>query len=334
MSFSNGTLIDEALADRIAAAGNLWPAFSVEGFGRETDRRRGPGVHDRVLRAMRLLRERGVMFGLSATATRQTSDVIASDAFIDYYLDKGVLFGWIFQYLPLGKDPDLSLMSSPEQRDALRAATTRWHATRPAFVGDFWNDGACVGACLSANRYCYVTAEGKVQPCTFVPYYTHDLNRCTLREVLRSPFFRGIRARQPYDRNLLVPCKIIDRPEVLRDLVREHRALPSYPGAETIVEDAGVRAFLDRYAARWRQHAERAWQGPEYRGGRSVVVPFLGRIDVHRHFYPMRVDARQRQQAEREGLRVSARTIGGEHPADSQQAPRPGKRDPKLQAAG
>ena len=319
MSYTNGTLIDEQVADRLAAAGNLMPAFSVEGFGEETDGRRGKGVHDKVLRGMRLLRERGVAFGFSATATRETSDVIASDEFIDYYLDKGCLFGWLFQYLPLGKDADMSMMPTPAQRERVRAITKQWQVTRPAFIGDFWNDGACVGACLSANRYCYVTAEGKVQPCTFVPYYTHDLHHSTLLDVFRSPFFRAIRAQQPYSKNLLLPCKIIDKPEVLRDVVQQHGAMPSYPGADNITEDAGVRAFLDSYSEGWAKIAEEVWQGPQYNGGRDVLVPFLGRINVHEHFYQLRTRGEDRQRAEAQAGERGARR--GERGAEASAAP-------------
>ena len=306
MSYTNGSLIDEAMADRIAAAGNLMPCLSVEGFGPETDQRRGQGVHDGVLRAMQLLRERGVLFGFSATATRRTAEAIATDAFIDYYLDKGCLFGWVFQYLPLGQDPDLSLMPTPAQRDLVRQATRRWQTSRPAFIGDFWNDGACVGACLSANRYCYVTSEGKVQPCTFVHFHTHDLHSSTLKEVFRSPLFRNIRTRQPYSRNLLLPCKIIDQPEVLREVVRQTGARPSYPGAETIVTDPTVTSFLDDYAAQWAPLAEQAWEGPQYNGGRDVLTPFLGRINVHEYFYQLRVPQQERLRAETEGAAAAA----------------------------
>jgi len=298
MMYTNATLIDARMADRIAAAGNLWPAISVEGFRQHTDRRRGVGVYDRILRAMRLLRERGVMFGFSATPTRLNSDVIASDEFIDHYLEQGVHFGWLFQYLPVGKDPDLSLMCTPEQRERVRAKTKQWQVSRPLFLGDFWNDGACVGGCLSANRYCYVTPEGRVQPCTFVHFYTHDLNHCTLLDVLRSRFFRSIRAAQPYSKNLLRPCKIIDHPEELRRLVNECDARPSYPGAETIIEDPAVCAHLDDYARRWQEISDGAWSGPDYQGGRSVLVPFLGRVDVHQHFYSMRKGRESRGRGE------------------------------------
>jgi MoaA/NifB/PqqE/SkfB family radical SAM enzyme len=308
MTYTNATLIDEEVADRIAAAGNVMPAISVEGFGAQTDRRRGAGVHEQVLRAMSLLRERGVMFGFSATPTRQNSDIIASDDFIDYYLEKGVLFGWLFQYLPVGKDPDLALMATPAQREALRARTKEWQVSKPLFIGDFWNDGACVGGCLSATRYCYITPEGKVQPCTFVHFYTHDLHEHSLLDVFRSKFFRAIRGQQPYSRNLLRPCKIIDNPEVLREVVRECGAKPSYEGAETIVEDAAVRAHLDSYAKEWARIADRVWQGPQYQGGDSVLVPFLGRINANEHFYILRKSAAERQ-------RIELEATGGAPPA-------------------
>jgi MoaA/NifB/PqqE/SkfB family radical SAM enzyme len=298
MTYTNSTLIDEEIADRIAAAGNVMPAISVEGFGEETDQRRGPGVHDKVLRAMSLLRERGVLFGFSATPTRHNTEVIASDEFLDYYLDKGVLFGWMFQYIPIGKDPDLGLMATPAQRELVRAKTKEWQVSKPLFIGDFWNDGACVGGCLSATRYCYITPEGKVQPCTFVQYHTHDLREHSLLEVFRSRFFRAIRSRQPYDRNLLRTCQIIDHPEVLREVIAECGATPSYDGAETIVEDPTVRAHLDRYAEEWGRIADQVWRGPEYQDGDSVLVPFLGRINANQHYYRLRVDPEERRRAE------------------------------------
>ncbi|MBI5477749.1 MAG: radical SAM protein [Deltaproteobacteria bacterium] len=281
MVYTNATLLDAERVARLERLGNLWPAISVEGFAGETDRRRGPGVYDAVLRAMRLLRAAGVMFGFSATPTRENGDLLADDGFLDHWLERGVLFGWMFQYLPLGRDPDVDLMATPAQRDRLRAATRRWGLTRPIFVGDFWNDGACVGGCLSASKYCYVATDGAVQPCTFVPFATHNVRDHSLVEVFTSPLFRAIRAAQPYDPNLLRSCKIIDRPECLRAIVATTGARPTYPGADAIVRHPAVTAHLDRYAREWARLSDAAWRTDSYREGRSVVMPFLGRIDVN-----------------------------------------------------
>ena len=46
--FSNGTLFDDKLADKIKQLGNVIPMFSVEGFEEETDKRRGKGIFTKV----------------------------------------------------------------------------------------------------------------------------------------------------------------------------------------------------------------------------------------------------------------------------------------------
>jgi MoaA/NifB/PqqE/SkfB family radical SAM enzyme len=284
LMYSNGTRIDPATADRIADAGNLIPAISVEGFEKETDARRGKGIHEAVCRAMENLRTAGAFFGFSATPTRLNVETISSDQFLDYYMDRGALLGWIFNYVPVGRTPDTSLMPTPEQRNRLREATLRWRKTKPIFIGDFWNDGACVGGCLSASRYCYISVEGYVQPCTFVHFYRDNVREKSLQEIFASDFFRKIREMQPYHSNLLRPCKIIDHPEDLRRVVKECRALPSYPGADQIIEDDGIKGFLDGYSEEYGRIADKAWAGPDYQNGKSFLAPFLGRINVERFF--------------------------------------------------
>jgi MoaA/NifB/PqqE/SkfB family radical SAM enzyme len=80
--FTNGTLINQKVSKRLAQAGNLLPAISVEGWQARTDTRRGAGVFEKVLGTMRLLREDGVPFGISLTGTRHNAEEILSGQFI------------------------------------------------------------------------------------------------------------------------------------------------------------------------------------------------------------------------------------------------------------
>jgi len=67
---TNGTLIDEAMADRIAAAGFNYVGISLDGLRETHDRfRRLDGAFDRSLNAVRLLHARGVKVGLRFTMT-------------------------------------------------------------------------------------------------------------------------------------------------------------------------------------------------------------------------------------------------------------------------
>ncbi|MFQ6033179.1 MAG: radical SAM protein, partial [Candidatus Zixiibacteriota bacterium] len=99
--YTNGTLIDENKAKKMAELGNITLAISVEGFEEETDKRRGLGVYQKILKAFENLREAGVPFGISLTATKENAELLLSDEFIDFYFNQqGAIYGWIFQYMP------------------------------------------------------------------------------------------------------------------------------------------------------------------------------------------------------------------------------------------
>jgi heme d1 biosynthesis radical SAM protein NirJ len=67
---TNGTLIDEAMADRVAAAGFDYVGISLDGLRETHDKfRRLEGAFERSLAASRHLRERGIKVGLRYTMT-------------------------------------------------------------------------------------------------------------------------------------------------------------------------------------------------------------------------------------------------------------------------
>ncbi|MCB1490528.1 MAG: heme d1 biosynthesis radical SAM protein NirJ [Rhodobiaceae bacterium] len=75
---SNGALIDEAHADRIAATGYDYVGISLDGIGKVHDAFRGQeGAFDASLAAVRLLRARGVKVGLRFTMTADNASNLA-----------------------------------------------------------------------------------------------------------------------------------------------------------------------------------------------------------------------------------------------------------------
>ncbi len=262
--YTNGTLIDREVARRLAEMGNVYPCVSVEGFEKETDARRGKGTYQKILRAMDNLREEGVVFGFSATATRENNELIVSEEFVDFYRDKGCLIGWYFHYVPVGKEPEVDLMPTPEQRILRREELIRRRAGNDILLADFWNDGPLVGGCMAGGRkYLHINSDGEVEPCVFVHFAVDNIKNKSLRDILQSPFFTRIREHQPYDENLFRPCMIIDVPEVLRDVVTVCGAHPTHAGAEAVIEE--LAAEIDGYAESYREMADCKWQ--EYSAG-------------------------------------------------------------------
>ncbi len=205
MMYTNGTLITEEVASRMADLGNITPAISVEGFEKETDDRRGKGVFNGIHIGMENLRKAGVPFGVSVTATRNNADIVMSGDFISHYFNKeGAIYGWISRYMPIGRSytPDLTL--APEQRLAMFRKEQQIIRERNLFVVDFWNGGSYAVGCISAGRpggYFYIDWNGNISPSVFSPHPVANIldiytGNKTLNDVLFSPFFESIRNRQ------------------------------------------------------------------------------------------------------------------------------------------
>ncbi len=264
--YTNGTLITKEIAKKLAEVGNASCAISVEGYEKETDERRSMGVYNKVLGAMENLKEEGVLFGFSATPTKYNSELLCSDEFVDYYINKGCSFGWYFQYIPIGLKPDISLMATPEQRMFLRKRIKEMRNIKKIFFGDFWNDGPFVGGCIAAasrngsGSYFHINCNGDIEPCVFCHFAVDNIKDKSITEALESDFFKAIRNEQPYSKNLLRPCAIIDNPEILRNAVEKCNAYATHPGADSIIKDENIKKHIDEYSSKWQELTDPVWE--------------------------------------------------------------------------
>ncbi|KAF0219602.1 MAG: radical SAM [Geobacteraceae bacterium] len=271
--FTHGGLIDERMVDRLISVGNVMPAFSLEGYEKETDERRGPGHFNKVMAAMDLLKEAGISFCGSFTQTSQNTDIITSDTFMDLLVEKGCFALWLFSYVPVGRNPDLGLMPSPEQRDCMRRRTIDFRTEKPMLIVDFWNDGPIISGCIAGGRkYFHVNANGDIEPCVFCHFAVDNIRRTTLREALNSPLFQKIRSCQGKHENLLRPCMLIDHPAAGRELFSSAGVYPTHEGAGEIFAD--LASHMDDYSRRYGEIADPAWEkefcgeaGPKKRVG-------------------------------------------------------------------
>ncbi len=256
--FTNGTLIDERMARTLSELGNVLPAISVDGWEKETDARRGAGAFRKALAAMTCLKKEGVLFGFSATATRQNNELIVSDEFVNFFAAQGCFIGWYFNYVPVGKEPSIEWMPLPEQRIHRLERLQELRKTSTILLADFFNDGPMVGGCIAVDRYLHINSRGDVEPCVFVHFSVDNVRSKTLAAVLDSEFFHAIRRRQPYSFNCYRSCLITDHPQILRQIIAQCRACPTHPDAENIL---GIfSASLDRYAQAYGEMADAFWR--------------------------------------------------------------------------
>ena len=246
-TYTNGMFITDEMVDKLGKFGNVFPAISCEGFEKETDERRGAGAFKKVNETMDKLKDAGVMFGFSATATRNNIDVVSSDEFVDYWSGKGCLFGWYFIYMPIGTKPNLDMMPTPEQRLLLGTRVKSVRSRKNIMVMDFWNDGEHVGGCIAGGRkYLHVNNKGDYEACVFCHFAQDNISDKSLVEALRGDFFRAFRAGQPFNKDLRRPCIMIDNPHCLRDVVEKTGARWTHKGADTMIKEFADP--LDKYA--------------------------------------------------------------------------------------
>ena len=259
--YTSGVTLNDANVAKLAELGNVMPCISVEGFEEQTDRRRGTGHFKKLLQAFERLRKAGIPFGFSATATRENNDLITSDEFVRFYADQGAFLGWYFQYMPIGREPMLDLVPTPEQRLTRLKRMLELRETQDILLADFWNDGPLVGGCIAGGRrYLHVNNAGDVEPCVFCQLSTDNLHDKSLLDVLRtSRLLAAIRKRQPYNDNYLQPCMIIDNPEVLQAVVDESKPRETCQGgALRLVRD--LKPALLTYASQWKTLSEPVWR--------------------------------------------------------------------------
>ena len=107
--------------------------------------------------------------------------------------------------------------------------------------------------------YFHINAQGDVEPCVFCHFASDNIQGKSLLEVLDSPFFREIRYRQPYLKNLLRPCMLIDCPEIGSEMVSLPGTYFTHPGAETFFSH--LSQSIDQYAREYGAIADQVWEG-------------------------------------------------------------------------
>ncbi len=262
LTYTNGTLLDEPTVRALARLGNVAPGLSVEGRQESTDRRRGAGVYQKLLTACERLKKAGVLFGVSVTYTRENIPEVTSDAFVAEWVERGAIFAWYFMFMPVGKDPVLDLVPTPEQRLECGGRVSELRQRYPIFLADFWNDGPASAGCLAGRTYLHILNSGRIEPCVFAHFGLDNIRETTIVKAVNSPFFKSLRREFPYSENgnLRRPCMIVDNPQVLRKVVAEHLVPAGHEHSEDVVSDPRVVDWVDRYAARFRELTDPIWE--------------------------------------------------------------------------
>lgn len=267
LAYTNGTLVDEAFCQDMQRVGNLYLAISLEGFAEVNDLRRGEGVFGKVMNAMTLLKQHGLIFGTSICYTSKNIETVTSDEFVELLVENGSRYALYFHYMPVGNDADVSLLPTMEQREYMyrrvREIRNMSHG-KGLFTMDFQNDGEFVGGCIAGGRnYFHINANGDAEPCVFIHYSGANIRENTLLECLKQPLFMAYRDNQPFNDNHLRPCPMLENPEILQRIVNETGAKSTDLQSPESVEHLCEKCHA--YADEWAPRAQSLWDASSHR---------------------------------------------------------------------
>ena len=261
-AFTNGTLVDEEFCNEMERVGNLTLSISLEGYEKVNDGRRGKGVYEKVMHAMDLLKAHGQIFGTSICYTRANIETVTSDEFLDMIIEKGCRYAWYFHYMPVGNDAAVDLLPTKEQREYMyhRVREIRgFTGGKQIFAFDFQNDGEYVGGCIAGGRnYFHINANGDAEPCVFIHYSSANIKEVSVLDALRQPLFMAYHNNQPFNKNHLRPCPMLENPEKLQQMVHETGAKSTDLQSPESVEH--LCGKCEQYASIWKKKADELWE--------------------------------------------------------------------------
>ena len=265
--YTNSTLIDDDFCREVVRLGNITFMLSIEGTMETNDARRGEGHYEAVLKAMELFRKYGIIFGISVCYTRDNIEAVTSDEFFDFITKQGARFGFYFHYMPVGSNAVPELIPTTDQRrkmiERIRYIRSK-DCNIPFYPMDFQNDGEYVGGCIAGGRnYFHINAAGDAEPCVFIHYSNTNIHENSVLEMLQSPLFKAFHEGQPFNRNHLRPCPMLENPELIRKMVHESGAHGTNEESEESVEHLTAKTLP--YATEWAPEADKIWASQTHR---------------------------------------------------------------------
>ena len=217
---TNGTLIDEALADRIMQAGFERTAVSLDGADATTHDafRSQAGAFDAAVHGLQLLHERGMSLQVNTTVTLH--NVHQLQAIYERVMALQAAAWHVFMFVPVGcglEIPEDQQLAAEQYEVVLRWLAERAsenhvfvratcapqyfrilaqsHTLRKAQHGSKFS--TLTKGCLAGTGICFISHTGEVFPCGYLPISSGNITRTPFAEIwAQSAVFEALRDPQ------------------------------------------------------------------------------------------------------------------------------------------
>lgn len=246
--FTNGQLITDGVARELRRLGNVTPLISLEGTETVSDVRRGRlNVFSRTLAGLENCRRHKLLIGVATSVCQSNIDDLVTEQWLRRLIGMGVHYVWFHTYRVIGPNPSPELALRPEQVVAVRRFVVQMRARLPlAIVDAYWDDRGEALCPMATGVSHHISPYGDVEPCPIIQFARETVrDRDSLFETMtQSGFLRDFRETAA---NATRGCIVLERPDLVRELVLKH-------GARDTTQRGTALAELERLQPRGSQH--------------------------------------------------------------------------------
>jgi MoaA/NifB/PqqE/SkfB family radical SAM enzyme len=223
--FTNGHFITDEVAKTLRKLGNVTPLISIEGTEIVSDERRGRlGVYSKSMEGIQNCLKNKIFTGVCTSVCKTNIDDLVTEKWVDRLIEMGVFYTWFHVYRPMGPDACEDLCLSREEQLRIRKFVVEMRAKKPIIFVDAYYDHQGQALCPAATGISHhINPWGGVEPCPIVQFVTdsiHDESK-TLNDKFNSPYMTAFRELA---RDTTRGCIVLERPDLLQQLVVDHKA--------------------------------------------------------------------------------------------------------------
>ncbi|HWG47025.1 MAG TPA: radical SAM protein [Gemmataceae bacterium] len=250
--FTNGQFITEERAKRMRQLGNVTPLISIEGNEIVSDERRGrAGVFSKTMQGIHNCLKHKVFTGVCTSLCQTNIDDLLTEKWVDRLIEMGVMYTWFHIYRPMGPDANPQLCLTPEQQGRARRFVVEMRAKKPIIIIDAYYDGEGQALCPAATGISHhINPWGDIEPCPIVQFtkesiHSSEADSRSLRDkFLHSGFLRDFRE---LSQSTTRGCIVLERPDLLKQLVEKHGAKDSTVRGTALAELETMQIRTSQY---------------------------------------------------------------------------------------
>lgn len=223
--FTNGQLITDKIAARLRKMGNVTPLISIEGREVVSDERRGnKDVLNRTLRGLENSLKHKLLTGVATSVCQTNIDELLTESWLQELIDRGVHYVWYHTYRPVGPKMSQELALRQDQLVRVRRFIVEMRARMPIGMIDAYYDDRGRAVCpMTTGISHHVSPKGDIEPCPIIQFATENVSDegNVAERMKQSAFLRDFRETAARTTR---GCIVLERPDLVRDLVNRHGA--------------------------------------------------------------------------------------------------------------